>query len=229
MNNEIFMVEHPRDTFARANTLGSVYFEIAQSEYCEFIRIQHIDTKKLNDESKSKWENLASQAAIKSVVFSAMCVEASINNYAGGQLGDKYFEQHLGSLDVVSKWVVIPRLICGKSIDKSGPAFSALKILISSRNSLIHNKSYEMNLSNPESMIQKMEKRNKDFYAGFHNALKALYLLSMEMDYVIGQMHNPLRTLNNKFSPNTEIPPEAKELFETCKNIVSKQYSKNSN
>jgi hypothetical protein len=225
MNDVELVVEHPRDFFARTEVLGGTYFNIAETEYCESLRIEKIDDENLNEEEKSNLHNRATEAALKAIVFSAMCVEASINNYAGAQLGDSYFKKHLASLDVISKWVVIPQLVCGKSIDKSSAAFASLKKLITARNNLVHNKSSEINASDPIALMNKLEKRDQNFEEDFKNSLKTLYLLSMEMDYVIGQRHNPMGTLNVKFRPFLEIPELAKPLFKTCKDTVLKKYS----
>ncbi len=65
-----------------------------------------------------------------------MCLEAAINDYAGTHLETGYFETHLSSLDVVSKWVVIPKLVCSNQLDKSSAAFGALKHLIRARKSV---------------------------------------------------------------------------------------------
>lgn len=225
MNNDELVVEHPRNFSARTEVLGGTYFKIAETEYCECLRIEQINDEELSEEEKSILDGKATQAAIKAIVFSAMCVEASINNYAGAQLGDSYFNKHLASLDVISKWVVIPKLVCGKSIDKSCAAFDSLKQLIKARNSLVHNKSYEMNISDPVSFMEKINKRKQNFEDDFSNSLRALYLLSMEMDYVTGQRHNPLITFNKKFRPFIEIPELAKPLFNACKDTVIKKYS----
>jgi hypothetical protein len=48
----------------------------------------------------------------------------------------------------------------------------------------------------------------------------------MEMDYVVGQLHNPIRTLDTSFSPFLEIPEQLKNDFEDCKNITLRKYRK---
>lgn len=226
MNDSPLSIEHPRTFSARSNALSGTYFNIAESEYCECLRISNIDTDDLNNEDKSNLEIKSKQAKIKAIVFSAMCVEAAINNYAGAQLGDNYYEKHLASLDVVSKWVVIPRLICGNSLDKSGPAFASLKKLIVARNNLIHNKSYEMDVSDPIEFLNKLDKRALAFEDNFNNSLRALYLLSMEMNYVVGNGHNPIRTFDERTNPFMEVPDLAKPLFTACQQITRKIHNK---
>ena len=222
MNNQLNYVPHPRDTSARTNAMHFTYFRIAESDYCKCLELEATDASKLNEEEADDLESEVHEFAIKAILFSAMCVEAAINDYAGKQLGDKYYQQHLASLDLVSKWVIIPRLVCGNSLDKSGAAFNSLKTLVSARNRLVHNKSQEIDLSNPQAFIDKQEKVLKDFERDFYSSLRTLYLLSMEMDYVVGHMHNPLGTLN----PNLHsIPSRAKDLYNNCKEVVLKKYS----
>lgn len=189
------------------------------------MELEATDVSTFDEEEASNLESSINELAIKAIIFSAMCVESAINDYAGKQLGDKYYQQHLASLDLLSKWVIIPRLVCGNSLDKSGAAYNSLKTLVSARNKLVHNKSQEMDSSNPQVLIEKIEKSTKDFERDFYSSLKNLHLLSMEMDYVVGHMHNPIGTLNPNFRPLLNIPIIAKDLFNSCKKTVLKKYS----
>jgi hypothetical protein len=135
-----------------------------------------------------------------------------------GRLGDKYFDSHLSNLDVVSKWVVIPRLVCSNSIDKSGPAFSSLKKLIKSRNKLVHNKSKELDISR-DDWSNEIDNGN-GLEDAFYDSLKCVFLIAMEMDYVTGQLFNPIGTLDKAFSPMLEIPESIVPLYNECKNIT---------
>ena len=86
--------------------------------------------------------------SIISVVFSAMSIESFIYNYAASYLNDKYVKEHLDKLGVVDKWVIIPRLITGKQINKSECAFNLLKEVIGFRNEYVHNKSEPLTYKN---------------------------------------------------------------------------------
>ena len=159
MSSDILEVEHPRQYFARNLALSSLYFRIAEEEYCSCLDFEDVDTSELPMDEVALISDKSTRSAVKSIVFAAMCVESAINNYGGTYLGDNYFNKHLAGLDVVSKWVVIPKLVCGNSIDKSGPAFSSLKALIACRNELIHNKSHEIDLSDMVKLHEKLEKK----------------------------------------------------------------------
>lgn len=225
VRGEPIYVEHPRDSYSRMGGLQHVYFDVAQEEYVKCLDLEALDDSDLHEGEKSELSYKATGHAVKAIVFSALCVEASINNYAGIHLGDSYSENHIYNMDVISKWVVIPKLVCGKSIDKSGPAFCALKRLIKARNKLVHNKSQEFDPASISDLAQYLESRNKAFNGDFESSLRALYLMSMEMDFVLGQMHNPIRTLDKEFSPCLEIPKQVKPLFNECRNIVLKNHS----
>ncbi len=216
-------MEHPRDCSARMNTLHHIYFDIAQDEYVNCLNVEATDTSGKHEVEKLVLSRKATEHGIKAIVFSSMCVESAINNYAGTQLGDKYAQQHLDKLNVQSKWVVIPKLVCGRSIDKSGPAFNALGKLIKARNELVHNKSKELNPTNP-NLKTILEKGEQDFKIGFESSLKTLCLLRMEMDYVLGQMHNPIGTMDPAFTW-IDIPDQVKGIYDKCKALVLKKYS----
>ena len=225
MNGQYNYVAHPRESSARTNVLHGTYFKIAEADFCSCLELRAIDQSLLDEEEIYELEKKANDFALKAIVFAAMSVESGINDYAGKHLGDKYYQQHLASLDLLSKWIIIPRLVCERSLDKSGAAYNALKTLISARNKLVHNKSEEIDLSDPYAVIKKQDKRTEEFNRDFHSSLKALYLLSMEMDFVVGQMQNPLGTLDSKFNICLEVPELAKELFKNCKDTVLKKYS----
>ena len=225
MNGQHNHIPHPRESSARSNVLYGTYFKIAETDFCNCLEVLAIDQSPLNEDERYKLEKEVNNFALKAIVFAAMSVESAINDYAGKHLGDKYYQQHLASLDLISKWIIIPRLVCERSIDKSGAAYNSLKTLVSARNKLVHNKSEEINFSDPYAVIKKQEKRSEEFKRDFHSSLKTLYLLSMEMDFVVGQMQNPLGTLDSAFNPCLEVPELAKELFKNCKDTVLKKYS----
>ncbi|HHC7102354.1 TPA: hypothetical protein ACN341_004464 [Vibrio parahaemolyticus] len=223
MKGELIEVEHPREFFARTRVMTQTYRDIAEVEYTNCMLVQALP--EVNDEEEMhRRSSQTTKHAIQTIVFSAMCVEAAINDYAGTHLGDKYFETHLSSLDVVSKWVVIPKLVCGNELDKSSAAFGSLKALIRTRNQLVHSKSRELEPISPK-LIEQLESANEKFAQDFMNSLKALYLLAMEMDFVVGQQYNPLGTMDSAFTFVETRPEPLSKLYQECKNIVLKKYS----
>ncbi len=74
-------------------------------------------------------------------LFAAMCLESFIYEYAASNFSDTYAKKYLDKLDLVSKWVVIPRLVLGKEFPKDSQSFEHLKEIRSERNNLVHSKS----------------------------------------------------------------------------------------
>lgn len=218
-------VEHPRDCWARYNTQTKTYFDIALQEAAQGIEYRQKVKVSVDQFDINKFSSLGYQHSLKAIIFSSMCVEAGINDYAGIHLGDSYCEKHIYSMDVVSKWVLIPKLVCGNEIDKSGPAFKALQRLIKSRNKLVHSKSRDMGIPSLE-LVTKLERSDVEFVEDFDNSFRALFLLSMEMDYVVGPQYNPIRTLDKMLSPFLEIPDALKLELGKCKSIISKRRAK---
>ena len=79
--------------------------------------------------------------SIVAVVFSALSLEAFINHYASEKLSKSYFENYLDKLDLVSKWIVLPRLTTGKEMETGGRGMNMLRWLVRQRNELVHYKS----------------------------------------------------------------------------------------
>ena len=79
--------------------------------------------------------------SVVSIVFAAMCLEAFIYDYAATATSHSYVKNYLDKLDLVSKWIVIPRIITGKEIPRGSKALQMLSKLVSARNGLIHFKS----------------------------------------------------------------------------------------
>lgn len=125
-------------------------------------------------------EEAIDQSCIIAVVFTAMYFEAFIYDYAASCLGDKYSKDHLDKLDFISKWLVIPKLITGKEISKSGQAYEALKRLHKERNSLVHLKSREMKF-NSEKMANHLKAREQSIQESAMNCRKALNLVIKEL------------------------------------------------
>lgn len=216
--------EHPQEDKSRLGGYSYAYCDFSEKEFSKSIVIEEQWKKEKDELVRPNLEDLHFEAGVKTILFAALSVEAAINDYAAWQLGDSYFDKHLSSLDVLSKWVVIPKLVCGKSIDKSGPAYSSLKKLISARNDLAHNKSRHLNLSDPD-LAEKLEKRSKDFDANVYNAYRAIVFLSLTMDKVVGHRYNPLKSFDRKVNHALDLPENIIGVVNECRNILGRNHS----
>ncbi len=91
-----------------------------------------------NLEKQQECYELREQAAVIVITFSGMCLEAFFYDYAATHLGDTYAKEHLDKLDLKSKLLIIPRLVCGKEIDKSAHVYQKVQQLVTDRNYLVH-------------------------------------------------------------------------------------------
>ena len=81
-----------------------------------------------------------------SVVFSVMGIEAFINELGIMQFSNKFFKNHLDNLKLISKLVLIPKLLNKHQIDTDGQLYEDLVWLINLRNYLVHFRKSERNL-----------------------------------------------------------------------------------
>jgi hypothetical protein len=177
-----------RDSWIIADSMVETYAEIAEEAFGCFL------FEKGNPIPKPQWPSDATAydqqearknvAGIKTIVFSAMALEAAAYEFALIQLGEPLAKTYLDKLDVVGKWVVIPRLVCGRSLREDGPAINGLKGLVAARNALVHHKTKEWDRAG------KAEKAMRQRWVSFEadqvpNAFKTLILLSLELNAVL--------------------------------------------
>jgi hypothetical protein len=74
-------------------------------------------------------------------LFAAMCLEAFIYDYAATNFTDSYAKKYLDKLDLVAKWVVIPKLALCVEFPKDSQAFEYLRAIKKERDKLVHSKS----------------------------------------------------------------------------------------
>ena len=135
------------ESCSRINLLDWMYADIAMENY--YHAKEHY--KKLSRFELICNESMDAEFSIKkhsviSVIFSAMCIESYLNNYAATCLGDDEFYGSFDMLSVESKFNMISSFILGVKIDKGRSYYSRLKDLVRLRNSYIHNKSQEFRI-----------------------------------------------------------------------------------
>ena len=81
------------------------------------------------------------QAAVIAVTFAGMTLEAFFYDYAADALGDQYVKDHLDKLDLPSKYLVYPKVVCGTAPNKGEHTFELVRNLTRLRNELVHAKS----------------------------------------------------------------------------------------
>lgn len=113
-----------------------------------------------------------------------MALEAAAFEFATLQLGERLAKTYLDKLDVVGKWLIIPRLVCGRSLNVDGPAINGLIGLVRARNALVHHKSKEWDCTHAQ--IDAMYAQRERFeQLHVPSAFKTLILLSLELNAVL--------------------------------------------
>ncbi len=82
-------------------------------------------------------------------------LEQVIYHYAMTFLNAESFEVHLGRNQLLSKWLLFPRICQGKEVAEDDAAINSLKELIKARNSVAHPKCYDLFAVKNKSEIQR--------------------------------------------------------------------------
>jgi len=183
-------------------TLIPIYVELAResykilSQYEEIFRNVERSLASLNIEEAAKLElewklaalrHQVTKYAIVVVVFSALAVESYIYDYAARNLSDTFAKKYLDRLDLLSKWVIVPRLVTGREFPTGGQAFALLRKLVQRRNALVHNKTKPVP-NDPEQYLELVEKSQ--------NAVTEMLLLAKEAIEALGQLAEVLENLD---------------------------------
>ncbi|MCX5470503.1 hypothetical protein OSH04_02105 [Alcaligenes sp. A-TC2] len=214
-----------RQNFARIGTLTGVFADTCERGYDQFIELNRkIKLLKQSDYDPEyvETERLRDIAGLQTIVFSGMCFESAIYEYAADHLGDAYVKDHLDKLDVLSKWVIVMRLVAGYEFQKELAPYSALKGLVLARNKLVHSKSEPFNFENPQHQINKLVAEGQRLFQSVHNAYRAIPLVSLELESTLGPLSNPLPSFNPEVSLLLEIPKNLQKTIADCRSIISK-------
>jgi len=148
----------------RSNT--HLYVEIALENFNIAIKaekeiIEITNDTKIIDVEKNYYsfepERKSYKHSVTTVLFTSMAIEAYIYDYACRNLSDNHTKTYLDKLDIVSKWVVVPKLITGKEFPIERQGFQLLKSLFKYRNSLVHFKSTNFSVKDIEDLQKKSE------------------------------------------------------------------------
>lgn len=213
-----------RQDFFRVGGLSRTYFEIVENSYGSFLLDEESrlpkPTKEEDPTERMTQDGRMEAAGLKTIVFAAMCLEAAAYDFAATQLSDAYAQQYLDKLDLLSKWVVVPKLICGKSLKESGPALNGLRTLIRTRNALVHQKSLPFD---PEGKnVAAAMKSANAFPGNVHNAFMVVVLLSLELNDLLGVFTTALPSFEKHVRSSRERLFPVQRVIERCRVIHGK-------
>ena len=117
------------------------------------------------------------------IVFSAIAIEAYIYDYAARHFSDSFVKNYIDKLDLISKWVIVPRLVTVKGLPREHKWFELIKDLVRERNSIVHSKSSEVpaGFENAKNYFAKLKKKNEQIIQSTRQAIQLLDELIIEM------------------------------------------------
>ena len=127
---------------ARVNCMVSQYSDIAVENYRNAVLLyKEMDKVHFKEMMLQEQYQIFYQKVVISAVFSAMAIEAFINNYAAACLGDNFFYENFDRLSIIGKLQLISKFLFEKEVDKGKEYYYCLKTTFSLRDKLVHSKS----------------------------------------------------------------------------------------
>lgn len=129
--------------YKRINNKASTYFTI----------VYNLFKKNLNSVSELDFDNYECVDSCEEdlineyhimIVFSAMTLEAFINDYLAVCLTDDFYYANFDKLNVIQKIETLYSILWGDSFDKSSELYNRIQVLLKERNLLVHSKSKEL-------------------------------------------------------------------------------------
>ena len=126
------------------------------------------------------------QAAMIAVTFAGMTLEAFFYDYAADALGDQYVKDHLDKLDLPSKYLVYPKLVCGTAPKKGEHTFGLVRNRARLRNDLVHAKSKAFPLAQLEAAAEHYDDYHARLEKGADDAIACVLAVMRELDKLHG-------------------------------------------
>lgn len=131
-------------------------------------------------------EEKREEVVVAPIISAAMALEAFSYDYAATNLGGNYARRHVDPLPVVSRFVVAAKLVTGQEFPTDGDAYEGLKGLMEKRNQLVHFKSKQFDMNNPNEYIDYREKFITDLEEWAHRSPGVVRAVVAEVDKLHG-------------------------------------------
>lgn len=182
---------------SKTNVRYHIYFDIVAQTYRNLINFEktyeehkYIIERKIGDDRPTEEDvnkiiyindilGSINNASTIIIVFSAFILEAYIWDYAITYLKESYVKEHLERLNIISKWVLILKLVNNYDFDKSDNNYRLFKKLIDVRNEYAHSKTKLRKIQNisPIKELQAIADDYNKSYIPVHEAIKVLFYL----------------------------------------------------
>ena len=231
--------------FQRVNYKASLYFDIAYKQFITDLNPSlQLDKNSILELENFK-DNLFANYHIV-VVFSAMTLEAFVNDYLAVCLSDDFFYSNLDKLKIKQKIEVIYNIIWEIEFDKSEKLYNCIHNLIKERNEFVHSKSenfnsewFEKNKKNIPVVVRTSEDNDEQDYIQHYlreckqrfiesyNAINTLYLFCKAVDSNDENCHATVDILSHVATTEiryqeiikSEIDMEMKRLVTKIRNL----------
>jgi hypothetical protein len=174
-----------RTYFGIANANRDLFHECKQTRVASEINIGE-DEQAATFEAIERLTDQQSRAAMIAVTFAGMALEAFFYDYAADALGDQYVKEHLDKLDLPSKYLVYPKLVCGKAPKKSEHTFELVRNLARLRNDLVHAKSKAFPLAQLDAAAEHYDEYHARLEKGADDAIGCVLAVMRELDKLHG-------------------------------------------
>lgn len=180
----------------RKNYLVTTFSEIALEQF-QMLRENYQKIELLEEmcgEAVALQHEICS-SYVATITFSAMTLEAFLNDYAARNMGDKFFYDNFENLRPNAKLQLISKIVFNTTVDTSGKLFFFMDQLFKERNALVHCKS------------QKARGMSEEEYESFQQFLETdedaeLWLITQDGELniddekkLMGNAHNAVRAL----------------------------------
>lgn len=159
-------------------------FELQLQDIRGKINLEKSDIERLALEHVAmQVEDDVDKCAVTVIIFAIITLEAYIYDYSARYLSDSYARNYLDKLDIFSKWIVIPRLICGKEISGESKWHQQFKALIRQRNAIIHSKSssFPTEADGRITFIKRQHDHSKQIVELAHQAVRLFETIATEI------------------------------------------------
>lgn len=183
--------------WAHRISMHAMYYKIAieqatryherDSEHSE-LEMDMANAEELSDISRrlNQCYEERAQSAVIAITFAGMTLEAFFYDYAAGRLGDSVITKRRDRLNLPSKFLEYPRLVCGKSPDKSAAAYTSLEKLVRLRNALVHFKSLPFGVQELHKASDFHDQLHERLRIGVDGAIESVHLVLTELGALHG-------------------------------------------
>ncbi len=134
------------------------------------------------------------QCAAIEITFSGMALEAFFYDYAADALGDSFVKKHLDKLDLKSKFLIYPSLVCGHAPDQSTDTHASLVSLVKLRNDLVQFKSKQFHCTQLDKASDHYTELDELLKSGVMGAIDCVDKVMNELD----ALHEHKKSFRNR-------------------------------